>query len=87
MKKLFFNALIAVVAISGAFVGNAQSSMAVRYAGILDDPSSLCDIAVPCSPVAGPACILEEDGPQYFKNYPLPTGTGKCSIFLSRDLD
>lgn len=80
MKKIFFAALVVTVAVGGAFAGKAKESRHLTDAGLLGDPSTICNISVPCGNNINPPCILEEV--QYYKNSP---ETGQCSIFLGRD--
>ncbi|SDL16221.1 hypothetical protein SAMN04487898_115157 [Pedobacter sp. ok626] len=79
MKKLFFTALVAVVAIGGAFAG--QSTSAVLDAGPLNiTDANNCSEAKLCSPVPGTPCVIE--GIQYYQH---DQEEGNCTRFLSFD--
>ncbi|SDL16323.1 hypothetical protein SAMN04487898_115160 [Pedobacter sp. ok626] len=79
MKKIFFTALVAVVAIGGAFA--SQNTNAVLDVGPLDlTDDNNCKEDKPCSPRVGVPCILE--GVQYYMHDP---AEGSCVIFISRD--
>ncbi|SDL16285.1 hypothetical protein SAMN04487898_115159 [Pedobacter sp. ok626] len=77
MKKIFFTALVAVVAIGGAFAG--QSTSVVIDAGplnVTDDDN--CSQSKPCYYPFGPSCVI--GGVQYYQH---DTEEGNCVKFLS----
>ncbi|SDL16359.1 hypothetical protein SAMN04487898_115161 [Pedobacter sp. ok626] len=79
MKKLIFSALIAVVAIGGAFVG--QSTSIVFNAGPLNlTDDNNCSQTISCTPAEGWPCMI--NGVQYYQH---DTEEGNCTRFLSHD--
>lgn len=81
MKKLFFTALVAVVAIGGAFAGSANGVLTVTEYGT--NPSAACPINQPpidCSPSGLIPCESGED-----QLYTTDGDTGLCSIQLFED--
>lgn len=80
MKKLFFTALVAVVAIGGAFAGSGKATLV--NAGILG--GTVCNIPVNCAPNQPIPCRIDPLDPTSDQLYLIDTQqpVGKCTTYL-----
>ncbi|WP_316817990.1 hypothetical protein [Pedobacter nyackensis] len=80
MKKLFFTALVAAVAIGGAYATNSTSDKLVILAKPAGSAGPCNTTVVPCNTASGPACTINDI--TYARQNPV---TGLCTIPLFRD--
>lgn len=78
MKKVIFTALVAAVAIGGAFQGNANSKTLLTPSGPFNASAPCPNNNVICSTNSGPQCLVR--GVAQFTTGP----TGNCTKALSR---
>lgn len=85
MKRIIFSALVAIVAVGGAFAGNVSTSRFIEpvtgaSGTTINQPNPTCtNLLTPCNRISGATCLVS--GTVQFA----PNQAGLCVVELFRD--